>query len=82
MSAWELLAEYTDSRYVSFELDVLWATDAGVDVVQMLQERAIPTDDVGGVADRLVAHPGCGAPPRNSTFARASPLAPQYVKGQ
>ncbi|MGP9785460.1 hypothetical protein ACT3UD_03990 [Glutamicibacter sp. 287] len=48
MSAWELLAEYTDSRHVSFELDVLWTTDAGVDVVQMLQERAIPTDMGGG----------------------------------
>jgi len=37
-SAWELLAEFTDPRYVTFELDVLWAADAGVDVVQLLSE--------------------------------------------
>ncbi|WP_347039640.1 sugar phosphate isomerase/epimerase [Glutamicibacter halophytocola] len=37
-SAWELLAEFTDPRYVTFELDVLWAADAGVDVVQLLSD--------------------------------------------
>lgn len=38
-SAWELLAEYTNPRYVTFELDVLWAADAGVDVLQLIEEH-------------------------------------------
>ncbi|WP_181148518.1 MULTISPECIES: sugar phosphate isomerase/epimerase [unclassified Arthrobacter] len=38
-SAWELLAEYTNPRYVTFELDVLWAADSGVDVVQLIAEH-------------------------------------------
>ncbi len=37
-SAWEIIADNTDPRYVTFELDVLWAADAGVDVVQLLEE--------------------------------------------
>ncbi|GHD04808.1 sugar phosphate isomerase/epimerase family protein [Zhihengliuella salsuginis] len=38
-SAWELLAENTDPRYVTFQLDVLWAADAGVDVAQLIEEH-------------------------------------------
>ncbi|WP_069387114.1 sugar phosphate isomerase/epimerase family protein [Cellulosimicrobium cellulans] len=37
-SAWEIIADNTDPRYVTFELDVLWAYDAGVDVVALLEE--------------------------------------------
>ncbi|AEG44517.1 sugar phosphate isomerase/epimerase [Isoptericola variabilis] len=37
-SAWEIIADNTDPRYVTFELDVLWAADAGVDVVALLEE--------------------------------------------
>jgi sugar phosphate isomerase/epimerase len=36
-SAWEIIADHTDPRYVTFEVDVLWAYDAGVDVVELLE---------------------------------------------
>jgi sugar phosphate isomerase/epimerase len=38
-SAWEILVENTDPRYVTFQLDVLWAADAGVDVVSLLEQH-------------------------------------------
>lgn len=38
-SAWEILVENTDPRYVTFQLDVLWAADAGIDVVQLIEEH-------------------------------------------
>ncbi|WP_084130127.1 sugar phosphate isomerase/epimerase [Demequina sp. NBRC 110055] len=38
-SAWEILVENTDPRYVTFQLDVYWATNAGVDVVGLLEEH-------------------------------------------
>jgi sugar phosphate isomerase/epimerase len=37
-SAWHILEEHTDRRYVAFEVDVYWATAAGVDVVDLLNE--------------------------------------------
>lgn len=36
-SAWEILVENTDPRYVTFQLDVLWATDGGADPVDLLR---------------------------------------------
>jgi sugar phosphate isomerase/epimerase len=36
-SAWQILVENTDPRYVAFQLDVLWATDGGADPVALLQ---------------------------------------------
>ena len=36
-SAWQILVENTDPRYVTFELDVLWATDGGADPVALLK---------------------------------------------
>ena len=37
-SAWEILVEHTDPRYVTFQVDVLWAIDGGYDVVDLLEE--------------------------------------------
>ncbi|WP_062288777.1 sugar phosphate isomerase/epimerase family protein [Demequina phytophila] len=37
-SAWQILAENTDPRYVAFEVDVYWAVTAGVDVPALLDE--------------------------------------------
>ncbi|MFC5380745.1 sugar phosphate isomerase/epimerase family protein [Aquipuribacter nitratireducens] len=37
-SAWQILVENTDPRYVTFQVDVFWAADAGVDVVQLLED--------------------------------------------
>jgi sugar phosphate isomerase/epimerase len=36
-TAWEVIAENTDPRWVTFQLDVFWAADAGVDVVDLLE---------------------------------------------
>ena len=36
-SAWQILVENTDPRYVAFQLDVLWATDGGADPVALLR---------------------------------------------
>jgi sugar phosphate isomerase/epimerase len=36
-SAWQILVERTDPRYVAFQLDVMWATDGGADPVQLLR---------------------------------------------
>ncbi|MFW2513403.1 sugar phosphate isomerase/epimerase family protein [Demequina sp. SO4-13] len=38
-SAWEILVENTDPRYVTFQLDVYWAISAGVDVAALLEEH-------------------------------------------
>jgi len=36
-SAWQILVENTDRRYVTFQLDVLWAADGGADPVALLR---------------------------------------------
>lgn len=36
-TAWQFLVENTDPRYVTFQLDVLWATDGGADPVELLE---------------------------------------------
>ncbi|MFC3688669.1 sugar phosphate isomerase/epimerase family protein [Aquipuribacter hungaricus] len=37
-TAWEVLVQNTDPRWVTFQLDVFWAADAGADVVALLEE--------------------------------------------
>ncbi len=39
VSAWEVIEENTDPRYVTFELDVGWAADAGLDVPAWIEEH-------------------------------------------
>ncbi|MPV38623.1 sugar phosphate isomerase/epimerase family protein [Georgenia subflava] len=38
-SAWEIIVENTDPRYVTFQLDTYWAADAGVDVAALIEEH-------------------------------------------
>jgi sugar phosphate isomerase/epimerase len=38
-TVWELLVEHTNPRYVTFQLDVLWADDAGADPVGLLRRH-------------------------------------------
>ncbi|MCM3661119.1 DUF1080 domain-containing protein [Georgenia satyanarayanai] len=38
MSAWEILVRETNPDYVTFQVDVAWATDAGVDVPALLAQ--------------------------------------------
>lgn len=35
-SAWQILVENTDPRYVTFQLDIMWATNGGADPVALL----------------------------------------------
>jgi sugar phosphate isomerase/epimerase len=37
-SAWQILVENTDRRYVAFQVDVLWAADGGADPVELLEQ--------------------------------------------
>ncbi|MGH2949524.1 MAG: sugar phosphate isomerase/epimerase family protein [Solirubrobacteraceae bacterium] len=37
-SAWQILVENTDPRYVTFQLDVGWATIGGEDAVQLMEQ--------------------------------------------
>ncbi|MFI7679295.1 sugar phosphate isomerase/epimerase family protein [Actinophytocola sp. NPDC049390] len=37
-SAWQIMVENTDPRWVTFEVDVFWAADAGVDVAALIRE--------------------------------------------
>ena len=36
-SAWQIIVENTDPRYVVFQVDVLWAADGGADPVELLE---------------------------------------------
>jgi sugar phosphate isomerase/epimerase len=36
-SAWQIIVENTNPRYVTFQVDVLWATDGGADPVKLLK---------------------------------------------
>ena len=38
-SAWQILVEHTDPRYVDFQLDVGWATIAGEDAAALIQQH-------------------------------------------
>ncbi|MCP2265497.1 discoidin domain-containing protein [Promicromonospora thailandica] len=38
VSAWQVIEEHTDPRYVTFQLDVGWAADAGIDVPAWIAE--------------------------------------------
>ncbi|MEU4361508.1 discoidin domain-containing protein [Promicromonospora sp. NPDC023987] len=38
VSAWQVIEENTDPRYVTFELDVGWAADAGIDVPAWIEQ--------------------------------------------
>ncbi|GAA4689028.1 sugar phosphate isomerase/epimerase [Promicromonospora umidemergens] len=39
VTAWDVLEENTDPRYVTFELDIGWAAEAGVDVANLIEEH-------------------------------------------
>ncbi|WP_275004099.1 sugar phosphate isomerase/epimerase family protein [Promicromonospora iranensis] len=40
VTAWEVMVENTDPRYVTFELDLGWAADAGMDVAGLVEEHS------------------------------------------
>ena len=61
-SAWQIIVENTDPRYVAFQVDVLWATDGGADPVELLQQyphriKLLHIKDGINVADPVNATP-------------------------
>ncbi|MHA7280854.1 sugar phosphate isomerase/epimerase family protein [Arthrobacter sp. MDT2-2] len=71
-TAYEVLLANTDPRYVAFQLDVYWASDAGVDVVDLLnrhgdriellhiKDGALPADTIGFASFPLLTDVGEG----------------------
>jgi sugar phosphate isomerase/epimerase len=71
-TAYEVLLANTDPRYVAFQLDVYWASDAGVDVVDLLErygnriellhikDGALPPDTLGFASFPLLTDVGEG----------------------
>jgi sugar phosphate isomerase/epimerase len=58
-SAWQLLVENTDPRWVTFQLDVGWATVAGEDAVALVEEFG-DRIELLHVKDAIVTVPGSG----------------------
>lgn len=61
-SAWQILVENTEPRWVTFQLDVLWATDGGADPVELLEQyghriKMLHVKDGINVADPVNATP-------------------------
>jgi sugar phosphate isomerase/epimerase len=61
-SAWQIMVENTDPRYVAFQVDVLWATDGGADPVELLRQyphriKLLHIKDGINVADPVNATP-------------------------
>jgi sugar phosphate isomerase/epimerase len=61
-SAWQIILENTDRRYVAFQVDVLWAADGGADPVELLRTypkriKLLHIKDGTGVADPVNATP-------------------------
>jgi sugar phosphate isomerase/epimerase len=64
-TAWEVIAEHTDPRWVTFQLDVFWAADAGVDVVDLL-ERYGRRIELLHIKDGFLNGPGAEGPNRGT----------------
>jgi len=58
-SAWQILVENTDPRWVTFQLDVGWATVAGEDPVALVEEFG-DRIELLHVKDAIVTVPGSG----------------------
>jgi sugar phosphate isomerase/epimerase len=61
-SAWQILVENTEPRYVTFQVDVLWAADGGADPVELLERyghriKMLHVKDGINVADPVNATP-------------------------
>ena len=61
-SAWQIMVENTDPRYVAFQVDVLWAADGGADPVELLRQyphriKLLHIKDGINVADPVNATP-------------------------
>ena len=84
-SAWEILMENTDARYVAAEVDAGWASDAPVDVVDLLTRyptriEMMHVKDLTNIAPPAAAVSPCSSVPARSTMAPSSP--PPRTQGE
>ena len=61
-SAWQIMVENTDPRYVAFQVDTIWATDGGADPAELLRQyphriKLLHIKDGINVADPVNATP-------------------------
>jgi hypothetical protein len=83
-SAWQILVENTDRRYVDFQLDVGWATIAGEDPVELIEQfgdriELLHVKDVADIASRRQTTVGQGIVDWRAVFAASQGDVKQYV---
>jgi sugar phosphate isomerase/epimerase len=83
-SAWQILVENTDPRWVAFQLDVGWATIGGEDPVALIEEfgkriELLHVKDVADIASRTQTTVGQGIVDWAAVFAAAQGKVKQYV---
>jgi sugar phosphate isomerase/epimerase len=83
-SAWQILVENTDPRYVDFQLDVGWAVIGGEDPVALIEQfgdriALLHVKDVADIASRTQTTVGQGIVDWRAVFAAAQGHVKQYV---
>ena len=83
-SAWQILVENTDPRWVDFQLDVGWATIGGEDPVALIEQfgdriELLHVKDVADIASRTQTTVGQGIVDWEGVFAAAQGKVQQYV---
>src|SRR5919108_5171580 len=83
-SAWQILVENTDPRWVAFQLDVGWATIGGEDPVALIEQfgdriELLHVKDVADVAQRTQTTVGQGIVDWAGVFAASQGNVQQYV---
>jgi sugar phosphate isomerase/epimerase len=83
-SAWQILVENTDPRWVTFQLDVGWATIGGEDPVALVEQfgdriELFHVKDVADIATRTQTTVGQGIVDWAALFAASQGQIQQYV---
>ena len=83
-SAWQILVENTDPRYVDFQLDVGWATIGGEDPAALIEQfgdriELLHVKDVADIASRTQTTVGQGIVDWRAVFAASQGHVRQYV---
>jgi sugar phosphate isomerase/epimerase len=83
-SAWQILVENTDPRWVDFQLDVGWAVIGGEDPVALIEEfgdriELLHVKDVADIASRTQTTVGQGIIDWAAVFRAAQGHVNQYV---
>jgi sugar phosphate isomerase/epimerase len=83
-SAWQILVENTDPRWVAFQLDVGWATIGGEDPVALIEQfgdriELLHVKDVADIASRTQTTVGQGIVDWEGVFAASQGKVQQYI---